>query len=208
MNRGLRMFVLLAAGIGVAPPVLVAQAVSVAPNGTVAQEQTAIPPEDQATKEQLAKLFDVMRIRDQMLATRRIIPTMVETQVRQQMQAMSAEIAPGSKLTAEQRAQLDQLLHKYMEKAMDMYPVDEMIADMTGLYQEHLTREDVDAMIAFYGSPAGQHVLDAQPKIAQEYVPLVMRRTAERTKTLTAEMMKDVAALKQSAGRTQPANNK
>jgi uncharacterized protein len=208
MNRGLRIFVLLAAGIGVAPAVLVAQAVSVAPNGTVAQEQTAIPPEDQATKEQLAKLFDVMRIRDQMQATRRIIPTMVETQVRQQMQAMSAQIAPGSKLTAEQRTQLDQLLHKYMEKAMDMYPVDEMIADMTGLYQEHLTREDVDAMIAFYGSPAGQHVLDAQPKIAQEYVPLVMRRTAERTKTLTAEMMKDVAALKQSAGGTQPANNK
>ena len=172
----------------------------------MAQVQTAISPEDQATKEQLTKLFEVMRIRDQMLATRRIIPTMVEGQVRQQMQAMSAQIAPDSKMTVEQRAQLDQMLHKYMEKAMDMYPVDEMIADMTGLYQEHLTREDVDAMIAFYGSPAGQHVLDAQPKIAQEYVPLVMRRTAERTKTLTAEMMKDMAALKQSSGRTQPAN--
>ena len=35
-------------------------------------------------------------------------------------------------------------------------------------------------------SPAGQHLLDAQPKIAQEYMPLVMQRTQERTKTLTA----------------------
>jgi hypothetical protein len=30
-------------------------------------------------------------------------------------------------------------------------------------------------------------------------MPLVMKRTAERTKTLTAEMMKDMAALKQSS---------
>jgi hypothetical protein len=206
MKQCFRIAVLIAAGMGFGPAMIVAQANSATPNGTMAQVQTAISPEDRATKEQLAKLFEVMRIRDQMLATRRIIPTMVEGQVRQQMQAMSAQIAPDSKMTVEQRAQLDQMLHKYMEKAMDMYPVDEMIADMTGLYQEHLTREDVDAMIAFYGSPAGQHVLDAQPKIAQEYVPLVMRRTAERTKTLTAEMMKDMAALKQSSGRTQPAN--
>lgn len=206
MNRSLCIAVLLTAGACTLPAALVAQD-SGAPNGTVAQQVVpAIAPEDQATKERLARLFDVMRIHDQMQSMRRIIPTMVETQVRQQMQAMSSQIAPGSKMTAEQRAQLDQLLHKYMEKAMNMYPVDEMIADMTALYQEHLTREDVDAMIAFYGSPAGQHLLDAQPKIAQEYMPLVMRRTAERTKTLTAEMMKDMAAMKQSTGQTQPAN--
>ncbi len=45
------------------------------------RRQTAIPPEDQATKEQLAKLFDVMRIRDQMQSMRKIVPTMVQTQM-------------------------------------------------------------------------------------------------------------------------------
>jgi len=208
MNRNIPVVFLLSAAILAMPEVVVAQDPTASPNGTVAQEQVApaIPPEDQPTKEQLAKLFDVMRIHDQMQATRRIIPTMVEAQVRQQIQSMSAQLGSGGTLTAHQRAQMDQLLRKYMEKAMNMYPVDEMIADMTGLYQEHLTHEDVDAMIAFYGSPAGQHLLDAQPKIAQEYMPLVMRRTAERTKTLTAEMMKDMAALKQSSRQAQPAN--
>lgn len=205
MTSRFSLAILLGASICAVPAGLFAQAYAVSPNGTVAQEQpaVAIPPEQQATKEQLTALFDAMRIRDQMQATRRIVPAMVESQLKEQMQAMGA-VSPGTKATPSQRAELDRLLRKYVERAVDLYPVDEMITDMTGLYQEHLTRDDVDAMIAFYASPAGQHLLDAQPKIAQEYMPLVMRRTAERSKTLTAEMMKDMAALKQSS--SQPAS--
>lgn len=147
-----------------------------------------------------------MRIREQMQTTRKIIPTMVETQVKEQMQVMREQMAPGAKLTPSQRADLDKLMHKYMEKAINIYPVDEMIGDLTGIYQEYLSREDVDAMIAFYNSPAGQHLLDAQPKITRELMPVVMQRATERTKLLTAEMMKDIAALKESSGKTQPAN--
>ena len=165
---------------------------------TSAQTAQTIPPEDQATKEQLAKLFEVMRIRDQMQSVRRIIPTTVESQLKDQMQAIMAQNPSGPQLTPQQREQFDRLMHKYMEKAVNLYPIDEMLADMTGLYQHYLTREDVDAMIAFYGSTAGQHLLDAQPKIAREYMPLVMSRMSERSKALTAEMMKDVTELKQS----------
>lgn len=184
------------------------QAYAVSPSGTVTQEQTApaIPSEDQATKEQLARLFDQMRIREQMQSTRKIISSSVESQLKEQMQAMVAQNSSGPQLTSSQRAELDQLMRKYMERALNLYSTDEMIADMTGLYQRYLTREDVDAMIAFYGSPAGQHLLDAQPKIAQEYMPLVMSRMTERSKALTAEMVKDVAALKESSGKTLPAN--
>jgi len=172
------------------------------------QEQAApsIPLEDQATKEQLTKLFEVMRIRDQVQSVRRIIPPAIESQLKQQMQAITEQNPSGSQLTASQRAQFDQLMRKYMEKAVNLYPVDEMLDDMTGLYQHYLTREDVDAMIAFYSSPAGQHLLDAQPRIAQEYMPLVMNRMQERSKALTAEMMKDVAALKESSGKPAPAH--
>lgn len=170
------------------------------------QPSFAIPAEHRATKEQLTKLFDEMRIREQMQTTRKIIPTMVETRVKEQMQVMREQMAPGAKLTPSQRADLDKLMHKYMEKAINIYPVDEMIGDLTGIYQEYLSREDVDAMIAFYNSPAGQHLLDAQPKITRELMPVVMQRATERTKLLTAEMMKDIAALKESSGKTQPAN--
>jgi hypothetical protein len=134
-----------------------------------------------------------------MQSMRKIVPMMVQSQIQEQLKTMNSQMDPGSKLTADQRAAMDGLIRKYVEKAVNLYPVEEMIDDITLLYQEHLTREDVDAMIVFYSSPAGQHLLDAQPKIAQEYMPLVMKRAAERTKTLTAEMMKDMAALKQSS---------
>jgi hypothetical protein len=193
--------ILLGAALMLSPIVGVAQ-VTVDSSGSIVngQPKSAIPAGDRATNEQLAKLFEVMRLRDQMVSMRKIVPAMVEGQMREQMRAMSSQLSPDSdQLTPTQRAALNQLLSKYIDRAVNLYSVDEMVADMTGLYREHLTREDIDAMIVFYGSPAGQHLLDAQPKIAQEYMPLVMQRAAERTKTLTAEMMKDVAALKQSS---------
>ena len=70
-----------------------------------------------------------------------------------------------------------------MERASDLYKSDEMIADMTALYQKYLTRSDVDGIIAFYSSSAGQRLLDIQPVIMQEYLPIVMQRMMDREKT-------------------------
>ncbi|HEY6489288.1 MAG: DUF2059 domain-containing protein [Terracidiphilus sp.] len=208
MRTRRRWIALLGTGLAFAPLAGFGQAIAVSPSGTMTQEQTTptIAPEDRASKEQLAQLFEVMRIQGQMQSMRKIIPTLIETEVRAQMHAMTEQVAPNAKLTADQRAQVDQLMHKYIDKAMNLYPVDEMLSDMTGLYQEYLSREDVSAMISFYQSPAGQHLLDAQPKIAHEYMPMVLQRTRERTQTLTAEMMKDLAVLKQSTNQTPSAN--
>ena len=57
----------------------------------------------------------------------------------------------------------------------------------------------MDAFIAFYQSPAGQHLLDAQPAIMQEYMPLVMNRMKERSKALTDDLMKDMAEFSAAA---------
>jgi hypothetical protein len=48
-------------------------------------------------------------------------------------------------------------------------------------------------LITFYGSPAGQHLLDAQPVIAQEYMPMVMGKVGQRSQAMTREMMKEMA---------------
>jgi len=187
-----------------------AQAFTVEPSGALAQQQPetpAIPPEDQATKEQLAKLFDVMRIREQVQSVRKMVPLMVEEQIKEQAKALTAQVSPKANLTPEKRAELQKLAEKYVDKAVNIYPVDEMLNDMTSIYQRYLTREDIDAMIAFYSSTAGQHLLDAQPKIAREYMPMVMQRVRERTKDLTAEMMKEAAEITatQKSAPAQPA---
>lgn len=203
--RTTRFAVAFGFGLALGSLPAVAQAYSVPSSGVLAQESTAaqtIPPEDRATAEQLGRLFLAMRIRQQVQSLRNLIPSMVQGQIREQ----SRELGTQSRLTPEQREVLELISHKYLEKAINVYSIDEMIGDMTSIYQRYLTREDVDAMIAFYSSTAGQHLLDAQPKISKEYMPLVMKRVQERTRLLTAEMMKEAAAATRVPKSTTPSN--
>ncbi len=160
---------------------------------------TAIPADQQPSKEQLAKLFEVMRLREQMQNVMKAVPAMVQQQIKGQIDEMMAKVPDGKPLTADQQVAMDKIMNKYLQQAINIYPVDEMISDMSTLYMHHLSATDVDAFIAFYQSPAGQHLLDAQPAIMQEYMPLVMNRMKERSKALTDDLMKDMAELTASA---------
>jgi uncharacterized protein len=177
------------------PVGICAQAIAVGADGTMQQEKqtAAIAPENQATTEQLAKLFDVMRIKQQMQSMRMMVPGMVQQQIQSAMKQTEADLPAGSKLTPEKREKMQAIMNKYVGKAMDLYPTDEMLTDMTAIYQKHLSKDDVEGLIAFYSSPAGQHLLDAQPVIAQEYMPLVMGKVAQRSQAMTKEMMKEMA---------------
>ena len=175
-----------------------AQAYAVGADGKVQQERT-IAPDDQATTEQLAKLFDAMRIKDQVESMRQMVPQMISQQIQAAMKQTEANLPTGTKLTDEQRARMQQVMTKYVGKAMELYPSDEMLTDMTGIYQKHLGKEDVDGLIAFYASPAGQHLLDAQPLIAREFMPIVMNKVQERSGALTKDMVKEMAEIVPSA---------
>ncbi|MBS1802454.1 MAG: DUF2059 domain-containing protein [Acidobacteria bacterium] len=170
-----------------------AQAIAVGADGTMQQEKPAavIAPEDQATPEQLSKLFDAMRIKQQMQSMKMMVPGMVQ----QQIQAAMKEFPTQSKLTPQQREKLQAIMNKYVAKSMELYPADEMLADMTGIYQRHLSKDDVEGLTAFYGSPTGQHLLDAQPVIAQEYMPMVMGKVGQRSQAMTREMVKEMAGV-------------
>ena len=45
------------------------------------RQAAAIAPENQATPEQLTKLFEVMRIKQQMQSMRKMVPAMVQQQI-------------------------------------------------------------------------------------------------------------------------------
>ncbi|HEY1648695.1 MAG TPA: DUF2059 domain-containing protein [Terracidiphilus sp.] len=165
---------------------------STAAESTAATAAAEIPLDQQATKEQLGRLFVVMRLRQQFDSMMKAMPQMVQQQIHAQMQEELANTPGARKLTPEQQAALEKLMDKYMEKAKSIYPVDEMIDDAATIYQRHMSRSDVDAYIAFYSSPPGQRLLDAQPAILKEYVPMAMQRVQERSKQLNVEMAVDV----------------
>jgi uncharacterized protein len=174
------------------------QAYAVGADGKMQQEQI-IAPENQASAEQVARLFEEMRIKDQVQQMRQMVPAMVQQQIQAAMKQTVEGLPAGSKPTAEQRERMQQVMTKYVAKAMDLYPTDEMLTDMTGIYQRHLSKDDIDGLITFYGSPAGQHLLDAQPMIAREFMPIVMGKVAERSKAMTKEMAKEMAEIVPSA---------
>lgn len=165
-----------------------------------------VPPEQQATREQLTKLFEVMRLRQQFDSMTKMMPAIVEQQVHEQMAQMVAATPGGKQLSPEQQAALDKLTNKYLQKANSLYPADEMIDDAMSIYQRHMSRSDVDAYIVFYSSTAGQHLLDAQPVIMKEYMPVVSQKVQTRTKELYAEMAQDMQEfMKSQEPQTAPA---
>lgn len=186
--------IIAALGLGFAPFALAQSPAAPSVPATEAPAATSaiVPAEQQATREQLAKLFDVMRLRQQFDSMTRMMPAIVQQQVHEQMAQMAASIPGGKQLSPPQQAAFDKLTSKYMQKATSLYPTDEMVSDAMAVYQRHMSRTDVDAYIAFYSSTPGQHLLDAQPVIMKEYMPVVSDKVQARTRELYVEMAKDM----------------
>jgi hypothetical protein len=153
-----------------------------------------VPADQQPSKEQLLKLFEVMRVHEQFQNVMKMIPGALQQQLHAQMRESNAKLPGGAKPTPAQQAKLEEIMSRYMQKTMNIYTSDEAMEDMIPIYQRHISRTDVDGLIAFYGSQAGQHLLDAQPAIMREYMPVVMQRVMQRSKELTGEMAKEIDA--------------
>jgi uncharacterized protein len=162
--------------------------------------ESAIPSDRQSTKEQLAKLFQLMRVQDQITSMTKLMPQMIQQQMEAQIKQTKQAHPEMASRTAEQEQAFTKIIDKFMGRAMNLITADEMIADMTKIYQKHLTRSDVDGIIAFYSSPAGQHFLDKQSVILQESLPMVMQRMQDRIKPLSDEMTKEIEGLTKPKG--------
>ena len=141
MRRIMCVLILLLAGL----PMLSAQAT---------EKSTTQP----ATREEVLKFMDVLQLR----------ATLVRyfDGVGQQAK-LGAEQGFKQKVpdpTPEQMAALD----KFASGLFKDMPVDEMLDAMVPIYQKHLTKSDLDAILTFYNSPAGQKLLREQPAMMQE----------------------------------------
>ncbi len=190
MNNQCKFAAVIGFGLALCPWTVFAQAPAAAPAPETATA-AVITSDQQPTKEQLNKLFEVMHLKDQMQSMMKMMPTLIQQQMKEQQKQFTSKL-PGGALKPEQQEDISKVMNKYMEKALSAYSIDQMLDDMAAIYQRHLSREDVDAYIAFYGSPAGQHLLNLTPVMMQEYMPMAMKRMQESTKTLTDDMTKEM----------------
>ena len=85
----------------------------------------------------------------------------------------------------------------YGKKFVEMADPKELTEPILPAYMKNLSEEDLDAIIAFYGSPAGQHLALA--------LPVINRENAEASQKWSKAMSQKVlAALKNGAGGLAP----
>lgn len=106
-----------------------------------------------------------------------VLKFMAVLNIKSQLTQYMAGVAKQAKLGAEdgfkekvpnatpaQLAEVD----KFAEGLFQNMPVDEMVDAMIPIYQKHLTKEDLDGILAFYASPIGQKLQREQPAMTQE----------------------------------------
>ena len=125
---------------------------------TASQVTVSIANDAPSSREDILKLFEVMQIREQMQQVMRQVTVQMRSMSREQMKRNNPNI------TAEELAKID----ARSEQLIEAVPVNDMMDDMIPVYQKHLTKSDVDAMIGFYSTPTGQKILHEMPAMAAE----------------------------------------
>jgi uncharacterized protein len=129
------------------------------------QTTVSIAPES-PSNEDVKKLFDVMASREQINQMMQQVFTQIRTLSREQMKQRQPDISDA------ELARLD----RESEDLIKHFPVEAMLDDMVPIYQKHFSKSDIDALTAFYSSPAGQKFLHEMPAVTAETMKAVYPR--------------------------------
>jgi hypothetical protein len=90
-------------------------------------------------------------------------------------------------------ADFETRMNKMMDDMMKDMPFDEMMQAMVPSYQKHLTKGDVDSLVAFYSSPTGQKVVRELPAIMGEAMEAMMPIMRRQMDTMNQRVQQEVA---------------
>lgn len=131
---------------------------------------------------QADRLLEVMRARETVDA---ILP---QLQVSQQQ--MVAQLTAGQELDATARARLDELMQRNHARMVDVLAWEKLAPVYRDIYVATFTGEDMDAMIGFYSSDAGQKLLDRMPQLMHN----TMSAVQQMVMPMLQEMEQDIRA--------------
>jgi hypothetical protein len=136
----------------------VAEAAAQSRAAAEARKAAAAPP----TREEVLKLFDLLQITKTMDA----VVNATKQQSMEIAEQMIQEKMPEA--TPEQKKKFREMMDEVMRESLGPAAINEMLEATVPVYQRHLTKADMDAMVAFYSSPVGQKILHEQPTMIQE----------------------------------------
>ncbi|HEX7289239.1 MAG TPA: DUF2059 domain-containing protein [Candidatus Angelobacter sp.] len=124
-----------------------------------AQKTTARPAaSEKPTQEQVLKLLELLRVRESVQISVDAMKEQVRATAEQSLRESVREP------TVEQIRQMNAIVDGVFKELV----LDDLIQDVVPVYQKHLTRSDVEAVIAFYTTPAGKKILREQSAMIRE----------------------------------------
>ena len=119
----------------------------------------------QPSPESLHKLFEVMEARTMV--------SKVQDQLDGMMNNMMQEMLKGKSITPEQQKALDVFRAKVVKIQKDEINWETVEPKIAEIYQHALSQQDVDGIIAFYQSPAGQSFVKKMPEITLQTMTMM-----------------------------------
>ncbi len=140
-----------------------------------------------ASKADIERYLDVMHSRQMMKDMMQVMTVQVHKMVHEQ-------ILKQPNLPADSEARLDKLTDGIYK---DM-PVDQLLDAMIPVYQKHLTKGDVDGLIAFYSSPTGEKMLKEMPAILSESMQAASGVMQDMMAKMTQRVNDEIAQMQKS----------
>ena len=128
-------------------------------------------------------------------------------------QEINRQINSNTRLSPEQRAALQRASEQYVSGMnREVFQSEELLNQMREISRDAMrqtyTQEEVDAMITFYHTPAGQSVLNKQGDLTKTMMPPMMRLISQCyeqvSQRLTPQFRREVDRIRREAGRTEP----
>ena len=177
---------------------------SASTNATSASGSQPLPP-NAASREKVLQLLNLMNLKKTTDIAMRTAMQQAKTTATQGFLKEMPDATP------DQLKHFSNMLEGSMQDIFDSMHFDEMIEIMIPIYQRHFTNADMDAVLAFYASPAGQKFLNETPQIMQESMiamgPLqqkMMQEMMQKLRQRTEKLMEDE---KKSANPSQSSRN-
>lgn len=138
-----------------------------------------------ASREDIERYLEVVNSHDMM---NKLMGTMAQS-----MHQMTHEQCLKHK--AQLPANCESKLNAMMDDTFKNMPVDDMMKAMIPAYQKHLTKGDVDNLVAFYSTPTGQKLLREMPSIMADAMQDMMPVMNKYMETVQSRIQKETEAM-------------
>ncbi len=111
----------------------------------------------------------------------------------------------GRQLTSEQTAAVDRFRTRFTKIVQDDLSLAKIRAIYLQCYKETFTQQDVDGVVAFYKSPAGQAVASKYPEVMQKAQTLMQAKLASLSTNVEKDLDQMISDLEKAEPKASPA---